>query len=145
MSRLLRLSVPLVALLLTLGAAPAHGGLLDDLFGKDPKPASGTVRSPDRVLKHGCQRHGFRYRLDVPSGNAWALEVSLVDRRTNRIAGSSYLVSGADPERGKAHFRFCSQNVRPGRYKVISRLTWSDYSKQFVKRLANDQVRLRRR
>lgn len=145
MFRLVRLLVPLVALLLTVSAAPAHGGLLDDLFGKDPEPANGTVRSPDRVLKPGCQRHGFRYRLDIPAGNPWALEVSLVDPRTKRIAGSSYLLHGADPKRGKAHFRFCSQSVRPGRYRVVSKLTWSDYSKQWVKRLTDDQVRLRRR
>ena len=145
MSRLVRACALMLALLLSLGAVPAHadGGLLEDLFGTDPKPATGQVASPDGVLEKGCQRHRYRYRLNIPAGDSWALETWLVDRR-GRTVSSGYQIKGADPKKGKGVFRFCSQNVKPGRYKVRARLVWSDYSDQHVKWLRPDRLRLRR-
>lgn len=91
---------------------------------EEPVKATGKVSSRDGVLEHGCQRHGYRYRVR-PHGHDWSLELFLRDRRGKQVA-TGWEWKGGDPRRGRGHFEFCSQSTRPGRFTVKARLTWDD-------------------
>ena len=125
---------------------PAYAdGILDNLLGQSsPVAADGVVKSPDAVLKKGCQPHRFRYRVTVPAGSAWGLELSMIDRRGRSIAAAYKRVNG-DPTNGTGVFRFCSQTAKPGKYRIRSKLSWTDITVPYEKVLATEVFRLRRR
>lgn len=118
-------------------AAPVE----EELHELSHESATGSVRSPDGVLKRGCQRHPYRYRVRA-SESDWSLELFLIDRRGRTVA-NGYEWKGADPAKGRGRFRFCSQATRPGRFTVRSRLTWDDGA-YHEKRLEPRRIRLRR-
>ena len=134
------LAAPVLALALPIGGAPAVA---------EPAPAraaaEATVRvgSPHGVIAKGCHGHAYRYAVDVPAGESWALDLFLVDRK-GRIASYAFETKGGDPRRGKGRFLFCSIDVRPGRYKLKAELTWSHYSEEYRVKARTKTVRLRR-
>jgi hypothetical protein len=141
MKRLLLAGALMAALLLPLAAVPATAA---------PTAVGGTeasakVWSGDGVLRNGCPGHRYGYAVKAPTGNgdSWSLEVFLVNRRGRTVA-MGYQVMGADPQRGKGRFQYCSQNMRPGRYKVKARLIWSHYSDEYHLWAKPKTIRLRR-
>jgi hypothetical protein len=140
MQRLVMAGAMLAALLLPVGVAPATA---EPLLAREGG-ASAQVWSRDGVLKKGCPGHRYRYAVEAPTGNgdSWALEVYLV--RHGRIKAMGYQVSGADPQKGRGKFQFCSQNMRPGRYKVKAQLIWSHYSDEYRLWAKPRTIRLRR-
>ena len=141
MKRMALSAAPVLALLLPLGASPTVAAT--------PAPAAGVekssvrVWSPNGVLTKGCHGHRYRYALDVPAGDSWALDLALVDRR-GKVVASGFELKGADPQRGTGRFMFCSGGVRPGRFKVKAELTWSHYSEEHHVRAKPKTLRLRR-
>jgi hypothetical protein len=129
----------LAALLLPLGALPATTGAA----AADDGEATAKVWSGDGVLRAGCPGHGYRYAVRVPSGDSWSLEIYLVNRRGRTVA-MDYQVKGGDPRKGKGRLQFCSQNMRPGRYKVKALLIWSHYSDEYHEWATPRTIRLRR-
>lgn len=128
----------LAALLLPLGAAPASSAP------EAARKADATVKvwSPDGVLKK-CAGHRYRYAVDVPSGDSWAVEIHLVNKRGKTIS-FGYEIKGADPKKGKGTFQICARDVRPGKYKVKAELIWSHYSDQEHVWAKPRTIRLRR-
>lgn len=123
MKRLALIGALLISLLLPLGGTPA----IADAPVARAAEASAKIRSADGVLTKGCPGHRYRYAIDVPKGDSWALDVYLVNR-AGRTVAFNYEVVGGDPKRGKGRLQFCSVDVRPGRYKVKALLTWSHHS-----------------
>ena len=137
MKRLL-LAVGLVAaLLLPVGTPPSSAA------GINEDTATAKVWSRDGVLRKGCPGHRYRYAVQVPAGDSWALEVYLVNRR-GKIRAMSYEIKGGDPKEGRGRLQFCSQNMRPGRYKVKAQLIWSHYSDEYHEWAKPRVIRLRR-
>jgi hypothetical protein len=141
MKRLVLAGALLAALLLPVGAVPATAAT----SAAGEEAASARVWSRDGVLRKGCPGHRYRYAVDAPTGNgdSWSLEVYLVNRRGRTVA-MSFQVIGADPQDGRGRFLFCSQNMRPGRYKVKALLIWSHYSDEYRLWAKPKTIRLRR-
>lgn len=141
MKRLVLAGALLAALLLPIGAVPATAAT----FAAGEGAVSAKVWSRDGVLRKGCPGHRYRYAVDVPSGNgdSWSLEVFLVNRRGRTVA-FGYERMGSDPKEGRGRFQFCSQNMRPGRYKVKAQLIWSHYSEEYHLWAKPKTIRLRR-
>lgn len=133
------LAAPVLALLLPVGGTPATAVTA----AAGTEQASVRVSSPDGVIAKGCRGHRYRYAVEVPAGESWALTVSLVDKRGRTVA-SGYELSGGDAKKGSGRFRFCSIDVRPGRYKVKGELTWSHYSEEYHVRARPKPLQLRR-
>lgn len=126
MKRLVLALAVVTALLLPVGSVPTAAAA-----GIDEDTATAKVWSRDGVLSKGCPGHRYRYAVQVPAGDSWALEVYLVNRR-GKIRAMSYHVKGGDPKEGRGRLQFCSQNMRPGRYKVKAQLIWSHYSDEYT-------------
>lgn len=94
----------------------------------------------DGRLRAGCHDYGFRYRIEVPDG-PWMLEVTLVDRRGEKIA-SGGVMSGSDPTSGRDHFRFCRANTVPGKFKIRGYLTYGSGDDQRAGRISPTRFRL---
>lgn len=135
----LALVLAVAALLLPVGAvsAPARASATAE------DPAGAKVWSRDGVLRKGCPGHRYRYAVRVPAGDSWSLEIYLVNRR-GRIKAMDYKIKGGDPKQGRGRLQFCSQNIRPGRYKVKALLIWSHYSDEYREWAKPRVIRLRR-
>jgi len=132
-------AAPLLALLLPVSGTPATAASA----AAGTQHATVKVWSPDGVIAKGCRGHRYRYALQVPAGESWALVVRLVNPRGRTVA-SGYQLSGADAKKGTGRFRFCSVDVRPGRYKVKAELVWSHYSEEYHVQAEPEPLRLRR-
>ncbi len=139
MKRLALIGAPLLALLLPLGGASATA----DAPVARAAEATAKVRSADGVLTKGCPGHKYRYAVEVPAGDSWSLELHLVNRKGRTVA-FDYQLSGGDPKQGKGRLRFCSLDIKPGRYKVKAELIWSHYSDQQSVWAAPRTIHLRR-
>jgi hypothetical protein len=139
--RLVLAGALLAALLLPVGAVPATAAT----SAASEDAASAKVWSRDGVLRKGCPGHRYRYAVKAPTGNgdSWSLEVYLVNRRGRTVA-MGYERMGSDPKEGRGRFQFCSQNMRPGRYKVKALLNWSHYSDEYQRWAKPRTIRLRR-
>ena len=120
----------LVGLLLALAAAPAGAwwpfGPDQPANGSDPsRPATwGRTSSADHVLKKGCERYRYRYRVTAPD-REWMAEVFLVDPR-GRGVGSRSFHTPADPAQGAPRWKLCRATAGYGRYTIRMKVTWSD-------------------
>jgi hypothetical protein len=135
MKRMALAGALLVALLLPLGGSPASATSGDE--------ASVRVWTKSTALR-GCAGLRYRYALDVPAGESWALELHLVNRR-GRTISFGYELKGGDPKKGRGRFQICADDVRPGRYKVKAELIWSHYSDQYHEWARTRVVHLLRR
>ncbi|HWM75381.1 MAG TPA: hypothetical protein VNQ53_16655 [Nocardioides sp.] len=140
MKRLALVGALLAALMLPTGGLPAAAGVGT----AGDESATAKVWSGDGVLRKGCHGHGYGYAVDVPDGDSWSLEVSLVNRK-GRTLFQGYELIGADPKQGKGRFLYCAHDLRPGRYKVKAELVWSHYSDEYHKWARPRTIHLRRR
>ena len=102
------------ALILTAGllvAAPASAGDAD----------YGRAWRADGVLKGGCNKYGFNYRVR-PKSDDWAVEFFLVDP-TGEGLGTEIKDSTIDPKRGRGKYKICRNTTRPGQFKIRGKLT----------------------
>ena len=84
----------------------------------------GHVTRPDGVLREGCTKYGFRYRIR-PGGDNWLLEMFLVAPGRERL-GTIAKDSDADPKRARDAFTICRSTTRPGRFRIRGKLTMYD-------------------
>ncbi len=110
-----------------LAAGLVVGGLPTPAQAAGPLPAEASVWSPDGVLKHGHQRHAYRYTVET--AEYWSLEIFVIDPRGHQVA-SDYQTSGADPKKARVAFGLWSQATRPGKFTIKARLTWGDYDRE---------------
>ncbi len=83
----------------------------------------GHVWRGDGVLKPGCAKYWYRYRVSPPRHRVWGMETFLRGPDGDTVA-SDALGSGFDPKRGRSVFRFCGTSTSPGRFKIVGKLTW---------------------
>jgi hypothetical protein len=126
MNRTTLVGAPVAALLLPLVATATTAAA--------SAPATTTTQAKVKVwsgdgMLRKCAGHTYRYAVAAPhgAGDSWALETHLVNRNGRTVA-FDYKVMGADPAKGHGKLRFCSEGIRPGRYKVTAELIWSHYS-----------------
>ena len=115
------------AVIARLGAAALVAGLGVVALPGPPAGAYqpwGTAVSTNKVLKPRCHHYPFRYRINAPSDD-WAAEIFLTNPRGVGIA-SQALLSNADPDRGRASWRFCRNSTSYGRYKIRMKITYHD-------------------
>lgn len=88
----------------------------------------GRARAPDQVLRKGCNRYRFHYRVDPPHGQDWLAEIFL--RRPDGVAlgYKVYLTDKPDPDPARAWRRFevCKSSTSFGRHKLSMKVTWFD-------------------
>ena len=134
------ISLALVAGLLGTGVpAPAAaadssglGGLLGTLFGggtSSPLPQASTISGrldmPSQRLRRGCKKYTYHYRLQIPDGLEFDLEIFVTDPRGVSQA-SDVILSGADPLEGAKNVTICRSNTQPGRFLVHGELYTND-------------------
>jgi hypothetical protein len=76
------------------------------------------------VLKQGCQRYRYRYRVTAPD-DEWMAEVFLIDPR-GRGVGSRSFHTPEDPATGAPAWKLCRATAGYGRYTIRMKVTWSD-------------------
>jgi hypothetical protein len=88
---------------------------------------SGSLHMRSQKLRKGCKRYSYRYRLTVPSGDDFDLEIFVTDRRGVSQA-SDVILSGADPTSGVKHLTLCRSNTVPGKFALRGTLYTNDGS-----------------
>jgi len=83
----------------------------------------GATRAPDKVLRGGCHKYRFHYRVDAPS-SSWAAEFFLVNRRGVGIANAA-VMSEADPAKGWLRWTICRPSTVFGRHKIRMKVTYN--------------------
>lgn len=102
----------------------------------------GRTAAPDGVLKRGCKRYAYRYRLTVPTDD-WEVEVKIKDPKGHKIA-STYLLSDSEEPAGRLRFRLCGVASSPGRFTIKAKVSVWDGWDEEEGRLPNSHFRLRR-
>ena len=83
----------------------------------------GAVRAPDQVLKKGCHRYRYHYRVDVPD---WAAEVFVMRPNGSTILHDVVFVA-SEPRKGWRRFTtdICKRSAPYGRYRIKMKVTWN--------------------
>jgi len=102
-------------------SAPATGAAVG--YDEDNPKTWGSTRAPDQVLRKGCHRYRYHYRVNVPD---WAGEVFLVNPNGRRIATDVVFVA-SEPRSGWRRFTtdICRASTPYGRYKIQMKVTWN--------------------
>ena len=110
----LLLSSGLIASTPTTAAAPDY-----DI---DNPKTWGATRAPDQVLRRGCHRYRYHYRIDVPD---WAAEVILVNPNGVKLA-HDVLFHVTEPRRGWRRWstEICRASTTYGKHRILMKITW---------------------
>ena len=111
MRQLLTVLATVVALLGGGLAMPAEAG----------QARLGKLWAHDKVLKPGCHDYRYQYRVRARAAE-WSLETYLKDR-TGETVASNTKDSEINRKRGHGKFRLCRYSTKPGRFKIIGKLT----------------------
>jgi hypothetical protein len=98
--------------------ATASGGYDED----NPK-TWGATRAPNQVLRAGCHRYRYHYRIDVPD---WAAEIFLVNPNGRAIVNDIAL-EATEPSKGWRRWstEICRASTTYGRHKIRMKITWT--------------------
>lgn len=83
----------------------------------------GAVRAPDQVLRDGCHRYRFHYRITAPT-DSWAAEFFLVNPNGRGITSTAVLAE-SDPARGWLRWTICRPSTVYGRHKIRMKVTYN--------------------
>jgi len=83
----------------------------------------GATRAPDQVLKDGCHRYRYHYRIDVKN---WAAEIFLVNPNGRTVA-HDVIIDVTEPRRAWRRWstEICRASTTYGRHKIRMKITWS--------------------
>lgn len=87
----------------------------------------GRARAPDQVLRKGCDRYRFHYRVDPPAAaEHWLAEIFLHSPDGTALGYKVYLSDKPDPDPLKAWRRFevCKSSTSFGRHKLRMKVSW---------------------
>lgn len=110
MRRLILTVLTAAALVLTTASVPAEA--FEKRFGHFSRH--------DGVLHHGCHRYRYHYVLH-PYAKDWYIEVFLVGP-AGKTLGNDVWQKGDRPNRGRGHFKICSNTTQPGLFKIRGHL-----------------------
>lgn len=84
----------------------------------------GTVKSKNHVLKSGCHRYTYRYRVNAPSDD-WSAEIRFINPDGIGLAASKI---DSDPQgaKGKRRITVCRPSTSVGRHKIKMKITYTD-------------------
>jgi len=83
----------------------------------------GVVRAPDQVLKPGCHKYRFHYKMTTPT-DSWAAEFFLVNQNGRGIT-SQAIMAESDPKKGWLRWTVCRASTKPGRHKIRMKVTYN--------------------
>ncbi len=84
----------------------------------------GFVKSRNHVLRPGCHRYTYRYKIDPPKPrDSYAGEIFLIGPGGVNLA-SAAKISPYSPPRAKAKFKLCAPSVRYGRHRLRMKVTY---------------------
>lgn len=87
----------------------------------------GRARAPDQVLRKGCNRYRFHYRVDPPAAaEDWLAEIFLHRPDGTALGYKVYLSDKPEPDPLRATRRFvvCRNSTSFGRHKLRMKVTW---------------------
>ncbi len=110
----LLLSSGLVAATPTTAAAPGYD--------VDNPKTWGATRAPDQVLRKGCHRYRYHYRIDVPD---WAAEIILVNPRGVELT-NDVIFHVTEPRRAWRRWStvICRASTVYGKHRIKMKITW---------------------
>lgn len=152
-TRTLRLVAPALALVLASYAVPgsasaavAPSATLAASLGGSPAAdgtgVSGWTKARDGVLRKGCHRYSYRYRVQVPT-ESWSLEVQVLDPSRDGVAFHT-LFAETDPAKGRKRFTLCRASTEPGRFLIKAKVVTLDGWTTGTTTLPRTTFRLRR-
>ena len=111
----LMLSSGLVAGTPATAAAPSYD--------EDRPRTWGATRAPDQVLRKGCHRYRYHYRIDVPD---WAAEIFLVGPN-GRTVIHDVLFHASEKRKGWRRWStpICRAVTTHGKHKIRMKITWN--------------------
>jgi hypothetical protein len=83
----------------------------------------GSTRAPDQVLRNGCHKYRFHYKITAPT-HSWAAEFFLVNPNGRGLTSSAVL-SESDPEQGWLRWTICRASTVYGRHKIRMKVTYN--------------------
>ncbi|MGA8845258.1 MAG: hypothetical protein WB471_01430 [Nocardioides sp.] len=110
-------SAALVTSLLVVASPPASQAA------PDYKPW-GTVKSKNHVLKNGCHRYTYRYRVNAPSDD-WSAEIRFISPNGTGLAASK-IDSEPQGPRGKRRVTVCQPSTSLGRHKIKMEIIYTE-------------------
>ncbi len=114
-------------LLLTTGliaSAPTTMGA--PRYDVDKPKTWGATRAPDQVLKNGCHRYRYHYRIDVPD---WAAEIFLINRN-GRTVTHDVIFHASEPRKASRRWSsvICRASTVYGKHRIKMKITWNQQS-----------------
>ncbi len=84
----------------------------------------GYAKSQNHVLKQGCHKYTYRYKIDAPRPyDVAAAEIFLVGPKGKNLA-SAAKVSNHNPIKAKAKFKLCRASVVYGKHTIKMKVTY---------------------
>ncbi|MGA8845257.1 MAG: hypothetical protein WB471_01425 [Nocardioides sp.] len=83
----------------------------------------GTATSKDHVLKAGCHRYAYRYKITAPT-DEWMAEIRFIGPNGTGLA-SSVIDSGSHPARDKRRITVCQPSTSYGKHTIKMKVTYS--------------------
>lgn len=84
----------------------------------------GTVKSKNHVLKSGCHRYTYRYRVNAPSDD-WSAEIRFISPDGTGLAASK-IDSEPQGAKGKRRVTVCRPSTSLGRHTIKMKIIYSD-------------------
>ena len=116
-------AVAVTALLLSSGLiASAPTTASGPSYDMDNPKTWGATRAPDQVLRKGCHRYRYHYRIDVPD---WAAEIFLVNPNGRTLA-HDVIFHASEPRKGWRRWstHICRASTTYGKHVIKMKITW---------------------
>lgn len=85
----------------------------------------GRTFMSDKVLRGGCHRYAFRYKITAPN-DEWLAQIFLVNPRGKGL-GTQVVDAAYDPPKDRLTWKVCRPTTVYGKHKVKMRVTYSTY------------------
>lgn len=83
----------------------------------------GTATSKNHVLKSGCHRYTYRYKITAPTDD-WLAEIRFISPDGTGLASSS-IDSGSQPAKGKRRLTVCRPSTFYGKHTIKMKVSYS--------------------
>lgn len=84
----------------------------------------GTVTSKNHVLKGGCHRYVYRYKITSPT-NQWSAEIFFISPNGTGLAASA-IDSGSQRAKGKRRITVCRPSTSYGKHKIKMKVSYTE-------------------
>ena len=102
----------------------------------------GRTYMSDKVLRRGCHRYGFGYKITTPN-DRWLAQIFLVSPRGKGL-GTQVVDAAYDPPKDHLSFEVCRPSTVYGVHKLKMRVTYSTYRESHTMDVKTTKVRFTR-